>query len=226
MQFERGSPTATHTSQAPQTVTCELPTGITAESHKYRASDDPSIKKERQVELTDTPGHGKLRHHAYNALSTTKSLKGLIFLVDAAALSSATGLAEAGTYLHDLLLALQKRHTGAKTSKGPSGIPVLIAANKLDLFTALPAQLVKKRLEEEITKIRSTRAKGLLDSGVDMEGEGEDREWLGEGGEGDFDFAQMKEAEIEVSVVGGNASAKGDEKTRVDGWWAWIAQQM
>ncbi|KAG9511789.1 P-loop containing nucleoside triphosphate hydrolase protein, partial [Aureobasidium melanogenum] len=224
--FERGTPTATHTSQAPQTVACTLPTGITAESHKYRASDDPSTKKERRIEVTDTPGHGKLRQHAYDAITATPSLKGLIFVVDAAALSSPQGLSEAASYLHDMLLVLQKRHTGAKSSKGPAGIPVLIAANKLDLFTALPAQLVKKRLEDEITKIRSTRAKGLLDSAVDIEGDDEDREWLGEGGEGDFNFGQMKEAEIEVSVLGGNASAKGEEKTQVDAWWAWIAQQM
>jgi signal recognition particle receptor subunit beta len=193
-----------------------LPAGVTAESQQYRASDDPS-KKERQVEITDTPGHGKLRQHAYDAITATTSLNGLIFVVDAAALSSPQGLSEAATYLHDILLVLQKRHTGAKSSKGPAGIPVLIAANKLDLFTALPAQLVKKRLEDEITKIRSTRAKGLLD---------EDREWLGEGGEGSFNFGQMKEAEIEVSVLGGNASAKGEEKTQADAWWAWIAQQM
>ncbi|THW77983.1 P-loop containing nucleoside triphosphate hydrolase protein [Aureobasidium pullulans] len=224
--FERGTPTATHTSQAPQTVTCNLPAGVTAESHKYRASDDPSTKKERQIDVTDTPGHGKLRQHAYDAITSATSLKGLIFVVDAAAISSPQGLAEAATYLHDILLALQKRHTGAKTSKGPAGIPVLIAANKLDLFTALPAQLVKKRLEEEITKIRSTRAKGLLDSAVDIEGDDEDREWLGEGGEGNFNFGQMKEAEIEVSVIGGNASAKGEEKTQVEQWWGWIAQQM
>jgi len=29
-----------------------------------------------------------------------------------------------------------------------------------------------------------------------------------------------------VSVIGGNASAKGEEKTQVEQWWGWIAQQM
>ena len=66
----------------------------------------------------------------------------------------------------------------------------------------------------------------MLDSGVSVEGDDEDREWLGEGGEGEFNFGQMREAEIEVSVIGGNAGAKGEEKTQVDAWWAWIAQQM
>jgi signal recognition particle receptor subunit beta len=226
MQFERGTPTATHTSQTPQTVTCTLPTAITAKSHKYRASDDPSNKKERQLNVIDTPGHGKLRQHAIDAITSTEPLKGLMFVVDAAALSSPQGLAEAATYLHDVLLVLQKRHTGAKTSKGPDGIPIMIAANKLDLFTALPAQLVKKRLEDEITKVRATRSKGLLDSAVDIEGDDEDGEWLGEGGEGDFNFGQMREAEIDVSVIGGNASAKGNDKIQVEQWWTWISQQM
>lgn len=222
-QFERGSAATTHTSQAPQTVACKLPINITAKSSKYRAADDPSKEKERQLEVIDTPGHGKLRHHAFNSLTSIKTLRGLIFVVDAAALSSAAGLTEAAIYLHDTLLALQKRHTTAKTSKGPTAIPVLIAANKLDLFTALPAQLVKKKLQDEITNIRATRAKGLLDSAADAEGEEEEREWLGDGGEGAFDFKQLEESEIEVVVAGGNIT--GDQP-HVDEWWTWIAEQM
>jgi len=143
--------------------------------------------------------------------------------VDAAALSSASGLTETAIYLHDLLLALQTRHTSAKTSKGPSSISVLIAANKLDLFTALPTQLVKKKLQDEITNIRATRAKGLLDSAADAEGDDEEREWLGEGGEGSFEFRQMEESEVEVTVLGGNVT--GDE-AHVDEWWSWIARHM
>ena len=174
----------------------------------------------------DTPGHGKLRHHAFSTLSAPGAFKGLIFVVDSAALSSPSGLTEAATYLHDVLLLLQKRHTGAKTSKGPVGLPVLIAANKLDLFTALPPQLVKKYLEEEITKIRSTRAKGLLDSGIGIEDHGEEREWLGEGGEGSFRFDQMQEAEIEVRIAGGNVLGEGADRARVEEWWTWIGENM
>lgn len=146
-------------------------------------------------------------------------------MVDAAALSSAAGLTEAATYLHDVLLTLQKRHTSSKTSVTAS-TSVLIAANKLDLFTALPASLVKKNLQTEITKIRATRAKGLLDSAVSMEGEDDEKEWLGEGGEGSFDFKQMEESGVEVVIVGGNVTGKGEEKAHVDEWWSWIAQQM
>lgn len=200
---------------------------MTAKSSQYRAVDDPSQDRDRHLQVIDTPGHGKLRHHALDTLTssaaTTTPLRGLIFVVDAAALSTTAGLTEAAQYLHDILLALQKRHTSARTSKGPGSIPVLVAANKLDLFTALPAALVKRKLQDEITKVRSTRAKGLLDSGVGDEGEDEERDWLGEGGEGSFEFKQMEESEIEVVVLGG--SVMGGEAD-VDAWWGWIAQRM
>lgn len=223
LQLERGSAATTHTSQAPLTVNCKLPANTTAKSSKYRAADDPSKEKERQFVIIDTPGHGKLRHHAFGSLTSVSSLRGLIFVVDAAALSSAAGLTEAAIYLHEILLALQKRHTSAKTSKGPSSIPVLIAANKLDLFSALPTQLVTKKLQEEITNVRATRSKGLLDSAAGAEGDDEEREWLGEGGECAFNFKQMEESEVEVVVLGGNV---GGDKPRVEEWWNWIAQQM
>ena len=149
-------------------------------------------------------------------------------MVDSAAVSNPAGLTEAATYLHDILLVLQKRQSGSKSSKGPTAVPVLIAANKLDLFTALPAQLVKRALEEEITKIRATRAKGLLDSGIGMEEDDRDEEgeWLGQGGEGAFDFKQMEESEIEVRVCGGNVMGEREDEGRTDEWWAWIGENM
>lgn len=144
--------------------------------------------------------------------------------------SSAKGLTEAAEYLHDILLTLQKRHTTSKTSKGPSSIPVLIASNKLDLFTAIPTNLVKSKLENEISNLRSSRSKGLLDSGVGMDGdEGmEDREVLGGGGEGGFTFGLLEEYGVEVSVVGGNVLAAGGEGlgSDVGGWWGWIAERL
>ena len=68
-------------------------------------------------------------------------------MVDSAAVSSAAGLTETAEYLHDVLLVLQKRHTTSKTSKDPQAIPVLVLANKQDVFTSLPAGLVQKKLE-------------------------------------------------------------------------------
>ena len=143
-------------------------------------------------------------------------------------MSSATGLTEAAEYLHDVLLLLQKRHTQGKTSKTQS-IPVLVAANKQDVFTSLPAGIVKGKLEEEIAKVRHARSKGLMDSGIGMEddaGGDEEQNWLGEYGAKDFRFGQMEEHGIEVRVSGGNVKGGGGEKGKVDGWWAWIGDNL
>jgi signal recognition particle receptor subunit beta len=157
-------------------------------------------------------------------------LKGIIFVVDAASLASGSGervgeeLRAAAEYLHDVLLLLQKRSTSAKA---PKNVPVMIAANKLDLFTALPAPLVKTALESEITKIRSSRSIGLLDSGIglnDSDGMLEEKERLGYGAEGRFEFAQMEEANIFVEVEGGNVL--GGDGPDIGKWWDWIGRHI
>ena len=156
-------------------------------------------------------------------------MKGIVFVVDSAAVSSAAGLTEAAEYLHAVLLLLQKRHTQGKTSKDPQGIPVLVAANKQDVFTSLPVGLVKSKLEEEIAKVRRTKSKGLLDSGIEMEddvGGDEESNWLGEYGAKEFKFAQMEEHGVEIAVVGGNVRGEGDEKGVVDDWWRWIGENL
>lgn len=158
-------------------------------------------------------------------------------MVDAADISSTTSstsggigneaLRQTAEYLHDLLLLLQKR-ANTKTSRAPAEMPVLVAANKLDLFTALPAPLVKSALETEITNVRNSRNKGLLDSGIGMDditcGAGEEREWLGEEGDRKFTFGQMEESGVKVSVVGGNVL--GAEGADVQGWWGWIGENL
>lgn len=182
-----------------------------------------------KFQLVDTPGHGKLRHHALSSLnSPTSSLRGLLFVVDSAAASSTAGLTEAAEYLHDILLFLQKRHTQSKTSKGPTSIPVLIAANKQDVFTSLPAGLVKTKLEQEIASVRQSRSKGVLDSGIAMEddaGGDEESNWLGEYGAREFRFGQMEEYGVDVSVVGGNVR-DGESAGNVDEWWAFIGKNL
>ena len=55
-------------------------------------------------------------------------------------------------------------------------------------------------------------------------GGAEEREWLGEGGEGKFAFAQMEESNVKVSVVGGNVV--GAEGADVQGWWGWIGENL
>jgi len=229
VQFSNGQPSVTHTSQAPQTALCQLPTNYKSFEDRFRSENDTSSRHQPEFLILDTPGHGKLRHHALSALKTSTALKGLIYVVDSAAVSSAAGLTEAAEYLHDVLLLLQKKHTQGKTSK-TEAMPVLLAANKQDVFTSLPVGLVRTKLEDEITKVRLTRSKGLMDSGVGMEddvgGVDEEQNWLGEYGSVRFKFAQMEEHGVEVKVAGGNVKGDGDDAGRVGEWWAWVGDNL
>ncbi len=184
--------------------------------------------------VLDTPGHGKLRSIALERLARPDNLKGIIFVVDAADVSASAqagqarvGLLEAAEYLHDVLIRLQRSMAQGKSSKRPKEIPVLVAANKQDLFTALPAPLVKTALEGEITNIRESRSKGLPDAGssrdaaVDAE---DDNDWLGEPDEKQFRFAQMSEMNIPIEVLGGHVL--GLDEADAKQWWQWIGAQI
>ncbi|KAK6209900.1 signal recognition particle receptor beta subunit [Colletotrichum tabaci] len=226
--FERGdAPASTHTSQRPQTV--ELTASRDSKTaQSFRNHDDTSGTHTKFL-LVDTPGHGKLRNHAMaklaGAASDKSKLKAILFLVDAAAIGENEVLAPTAAYLYDVLLGLQKRASSSKSSKPPAPIPVLVAANKTDLFTALPAALVKTNLEAEITRIRSSRSKGLLDSGVGIDdiGSEEHDDWLGAYGTEKFTFDQLREFDVDVDVIAGNVTGSGSGP---DKWWSWIAQQV
>ncbi|KAF9632416.1 hypothetical protein BFW01_g3278 [Lasiodiplodia theobromae] len=227
--LETGRPLATHPSQTSHRSILALPEAFVPFSARYRSVNDPTNVRTRQLSLTDTPGHGKLRGGAFAAAlaaPTAKNLRGVVFLIDAAALASPAGLSDAAEFLHDVLLTLQKRYTSAKTSKATAVTPVLIAANKLDLFTALPPQLVRAHLEQEIEKVRIARAKGILDVGMSEDSVGEDHEWLGLGGESKFEFKHMEEMNVPVEVVGGSVKGEDGDGPDVKGWWEWIAHQM
>lgn len=227
--FERGDagPANTHTSQTTQSVELNASTDSNSRS-SYRNHDDASGTHTKFL-LVDTPGHGKLRNVAMGKLDRTEKLKALVFVVDAAALGEHDTLAATASYLYDVLLNLQHR-SGDKgsgsgsASKGP--VPVLIAANKMDLFTALPSTLVKTNLEAELTRIRASRSKGLLDSGATADDVGSEEQdaWLGEYGSDKFLFKQMQEFGIDVEVQPGNVT--GSEKPGADKWWWWIAQRI
>ncbi|PSK38145.1 Signal recognition particle receptor subunit beta [Elsinoe australis] len=224
LYFQTGRQSKTHTSQEPSQIQCVLPDNFEAASQGFRSHNDPTVAADRKFTLLDTPGHGKLRHHGMHELEAHQDLKGIIFVVDSAACSSPAGLTEAAGYLHDTLLTLQKRQTSGKSSKHLSTVPVLVAANKLDLFTALPAMLVKKSLEEEISKVRESRGKSLADSAMGGDDAGEEKEWLGEGGEGPFKFEQMREVEVEVKVLGG--AVLGEKGAECQEWWGWVGENM
>ncbi|CAJ2505927.1 Uu.00g000570.m01.CDS01 [Anthostomella pinea] len=229
--FERGdAAAATHTSQTPQSVELTASTDGGARTYREAARDDAPGSHKKFL-LVDTPGHGKLRNHAMGSLVGAdkskdqgpgqKTLKGVVFVLDAATLVDS--LAETAAYLYDILLALQRRTGAGKTSRSPNAVSVLMAANKLDLFTALPASLVRSKLEAELGRIRQSKSKGLLDSGVGIDDIGSEEQdaWLGEYGSEKFSFGQMREFDIEIDVVGGSV-LKGE----ADKWWDWIVDRI
>jgi signal recognition particle receptor subunit beta len=210
-------------------------------SQAYRSAHDAESRAPKRLRLTDTPGHAKLRHYALGTLDAQAKSKsrtdGIIFVVDAANLSNedaaaAGGLREAAGYLHDVLLALQKQVARGARRRG---VQVMVAANKMDLFTALPAGMARASLEAEISRQRSTRARGIagvgsagkgegLDAGADPVGEEvEESDVLAGEAEGKFEFARMAEWGVEVVVLGGSAAG---EEASVEKWWGWIAEHV
>ena len=226
--LERGRPAATHTSQTPSIVEVSLPVKTPVASSRFRSPNDPTWEVTKKFVVQDTPGHGKLRHYAVDCIGEPQSIHGIIFVVDAADLSSDTndGARQTAEYLHDVLLQLQKQVTDSKTSKARKEMPVLIAANKLDLFTALPAPLVRSTLESEITKVRKSLSQGLLDSGISVKDvdSAEEKDWLGEVGNDKFGFSQMEEFNVHVTFSGGNVTGTGGSD--VQQWWDWIGSVL
>jgi signal recognition particle receptor subunit beta len=151
-------------------------------------------------------------------------LRGVVFMVDTAALVDEATLRDTATYLHDVLLVLQKRAKNGSSSKRTTEIPVLVAANKQDLFTALPPGSVKEKLEAEIDRIRKSKNKGLLDASADSTLD-DDEEILGNDDLESFSFKLLEhEVGVKVEVVGG--AVKGDQQEEygsgVRRWEEWI----
>ncbi|KAF7594291.1 hypothetical protein BBP40_009691 [Aspergillus hancockii] len=231
----------THTSQASTLTTVSLPASVPTASNRYRSVNDPSLKdiskNPVKYRVRDTPGHGKLRGSQGIAqllsMSVSKDskakLRGVIFMVDTAALGEAEALRDTASYLYDVLLVLQRRalSKGKSSLKAASEIPVLVAANKQDLFTALPPGSAREKLEAEIDRIRKSKSKGLMDASVDSGlGEGDD-DIIGSSDAQDTFSFRLFEAEIgvKVDVVGG--AVKGDESDLGSGvrkWEEWIGQ--
>ncbi|KAI4599757.1 hypothetical protein KJ359_001493 [Pestalotiopsis sp. 9143b] len=219
--LERGdNATPTHTSQTPQSIELTTSTDNGVQSFREAAHEDAPGSHTKFI-LQDTPGHGKLRDLAMGKINDKDPLRGVVFVVDAAALDE--NLAAAANYLFDVLLALQKRMGVGKTSKAPHAVHLLVAANKTDLFTALPASLVKSNLEAELGRIRQSRSKGLKASGVgaDELADDDNEDWLGEYGSEKFAFSQMREFDIEIDVAGGSVL-----EGKVDKWWEWISERV
>ena len=154
-------------------------------------------------------------------------LRGVIFMVDTAALVDEATLRDAATYLHDVLLILQKRALGKgkSSTKRASEIPVLVAANKQDLFTALPPGSVRAKLEAEIDRIRKSKTKGLMDASQEV-GLDEEEDILGNDNALDvFSFKMLEiETGIKVDVVGGAVKGETEEElgSGVRRWEEWV----
>ncbi|KAE8348464.1 signal recognition particle receptor beta subunit-domain-containing protein [Aspergillus coremiiformis] len=232
----------THTSQTSTLTTVSLPASVPTASNRYRSINDPSLKdiskNPAKYRVRDTPGHGKLRgpQGISQLLSMSESkdaksnLRGVIFTVDTAALSQAEVLRDTASYLYDVLLVLQKRslNKGKSSLKVAAEIPVLVAANKQDLFTALPPSSVQEKLEAEIDRMRKSKSKGLFDTRVDASmGEGEDDIVGSSDEQATFNFKLLEiEVGVKVDVVGG--AVKGDEESDfgsgVRKWEEWVGQ--
>lgn len=225
----------THTSQQSTLATVTLPPTVPTGSNRYRSVNDPSLKEATRnpirYRVRDTPGHGKLRvsqglaelHTMSQSKDIKTKLRGVVFMVDTAALVDEVTLRDTATYLHDVLLVLQKRAKNGSSSKRTTEIPVLVAANKQDLFTALPPGSVKEKLEAEIDRIRKSKNKGLLnaaDTGLEDE-----EEILANDDQETFTFKLLgDETGLKVEVVGG--AVKGDQQemfgSGVRRWEEWI----
>lgn len=223
----------TRLSQTASTIGMRLPAGTPLGSNKYRSENDFEVaaaKKEgAKYKIIDTPGHGKLRlEQALNHITRPGGgLKGIVFMVDSGAMD--TSAADGGetakdtvSYLHDVLLSLQRRPKLVKRSK-PEDVRLLIACNKQDLFTSLPPGAVKSRLEAELERVKASKKKGIsvVDAKDDM-GENEDETVLGGGGEESFTFKMLEEEfGVAVDIIGG--AVKGDEDGKgAKKWEEWI----
>ena len=208
-----------------------MPVDSIAASSRYRFQNDPSNEIHKKFLLADTPGHGKLRHFATNSLVNPQNVVGIIFMVDSAEISNEslqstnnTQLQQTAELLYDTLFLLQTQYSSGKRAGRTRSMPFLIAANKQDLFTALPAPLVKNALEKELARIRSSRSRGLLDSGVGMNDLGEEKELLGDSSDAAFSFSQLEEFDVSIKILGGSVATSG--QSDVQQWWSWIGSNL
>lgn len=202
-------------------------------SERYRSTNDPTFRDKARpptkYDLIDTPGHGKLRLEKAYSYLTEPSLVGIIYVVDSSALGAddPAALKDAALYLHDVLLQLQRRKTGKGGSKAKKEITVLVATNKQDLFTALPANAVRERLEKAIQTVRDSRSRGLADVGAkDEDAEDDEDNVLAGGGEQPFTFKLLLE-EYGIQVQCSPGACAGEEGVKgIAVWEKWIGEQL
>ncbi|KAJ7300107.1 hypothetical protein O6H91_09G095100 [Diphasiastrum complanatum] len=118
--------------------------------------------KLRAVHVVDVPGHARLRPKLDEFL---RQAQGIIFMVDA--LDFMPNIRPTAEYLFEVLskpLVVKKK------------IPVLLVCNKMDKVTAHSMDFIRKQLEKEIDKLRTTQSsisEADLSSGVFLGTQGE-----------------------------------------------------
>lgn len=142
--------------------------------------------KTKPVHLVDVPGHSRLRPKLDEFLPQAA---GIVFVVDA--LEFLPNCRAASEYLYDLL---------TKASVVKKKIPVLILCNKTDKVTAHTKEFIRKQLEKEIDKLRTSRS-AISDADISNEFT------LGEPGEAfSFSHCYNKVTVAEASGLNGEIS--------------------
>ncbi|CAM6091891.1 unnamed protein product [Calypogeia fissa] len=111
-------------------------------------------KKIKPVHLVDVPGHPRLKPKIDEFLPQAS---GIVFVVDALDFMPQVRLT--AEYLYDVL---------TKAVVVRKKIPLLLACNKMDKVTAHSVDFIRRQLEKEIEKLRSTR-KATSDADVGTE---------------------------------------------------------
>ncbi|MCD9642884.1 hypothetical protein HAX54_029926 [Datura stramonium] len=99
--------------------------------------------KTRPVHIVDVPGHSRLRPKLDEFLPQAA---GIVFVVDS--VEFLPNCRPAAEYLYEIL---------AKATVVKKKIPVLLLCNKVDKVTAHTKEFIRKQLEKEIDKLRTSR---------------------------------------------------------------------
>ncbi|WMV21387.1 hypothetical protein MTR67_014772 [Solanum verrucosum] len=110
-------------------------------------ADGPSVfslkGKLKPVHVVDVPGHSRLRPKLDEFLPQAA---GVVFVVDS--VEFLPNCRPASEYLYEIL---------TKASVVKKKVPVLLLCNKVDKVTAHTAEFIRKQLEKEIDKLRTSR---------------------------------------------------------------------
>lgn len=215
---------ATQTSTTSVTVRLP-PSSLTSSKPEKGDRDDNDLPIDQPFHMTDTPGHPKLRSLALAGIARPDktSYIGVIYMLDSGDLSAQGRITDTVAYLYEILVAAQQRYT--RLSESSSGslepLPVLIACNKSELFTALPANKISALLQSELGKMKETKRKGLLNAGADAEDDENIDEILGDENSNNITWEGLREYGVDISIHSGSI-----KKEDIGQWKSWISSSL